>query len=373
MRIFYLITKSEAGGAQTHIYQLSRYFLDKSCQVGVMSRPGGWLDRRVKEIRGRFYPNPYLSNSPHPVAVFKAIKEIREVVGDFQPNLISCHSTVAGILGRVAVKNRIPTIFTAHGWGFTRGAPWGRKYPVIFAEKYAARYCSRIICVSDFDRNLALRYKIADEDKLATVHNGVETDKTKRRVGLKNLDPDNVKIVFVGRLSKQKDPMLLLHSFCALSSVVKNKAQVFIVGDGPKRRKLEYFIKENSLQERVRLLGNLPREKVFEVLRGSDIFVLTSNWEGFPRTILEAMSCGLPVIATDVGGVREAVSEDCGILVKRRDKEGLKQALERLISNPELIRKMGQKARERVEREFSLEKMCERTYQVYREVVHSSS
>jgi len=98
---------------------------------------------------------------------------------------------------------------------------------------------------------------------------------------------------------------------------------------------------------------------------------LISNWEGFPRSILEAMSCSLPVIASDVGGVKEAVDESCGILVKRGDKEGLKIALEKLLKNPETVQEMGENARERVEREFSLEKMLRATKQVYQEVLFS--
>ena len=178
----------------------------------------------------------------------------------------------------------------------------------------------------------------------------------------------NIKIVFVGRLAKQKDPLLLLRAFNDLPSELRNKAQVSIVGEGSKRKELEKFIKENRLEEKVRLLGGLPREKVFEILKKSDIFVLTSNWEGFPRSILEAMSYGLPVIASDVGGVKEAIDESCGILVKRRDKEGIKNALEKLLKNPPLIEKMGKRAKEKAKKEFSLDKMLEKTEKIYQEL-----
>jgi len=175
--------------------------------------------------------------------------------------------------------------------------------------------------------------------------------------------------VFVGRLDKQKDPLLLLEGFNSLSSELKNKSQISIIGEGPKRKKLEDFIKENGLEDKVILLGDLSREEVFEFLRKSDIFVLTSNWEGFPRSILEAMSSSLAVIATDVGGVREAVSQDCGILIKRAAQKELKEALEKLLKNPQLIRKMGEAAQKRVKKEFSLDRMFRETEGVYRGIL----
>ncbi len=369
MKIFYLITKSEIGGAQTHVYQLSKYFIEKGVGVAVMAYPGGWLEFEVKKLGGKFYPNSSLSNSPSPAKALKAIKEIKKAINDFKPDLVGCHSTAAGFLGRIAVMNKIPTIFTAHGWAFSEGVSFWRKYFVILAEKIAGKFCSKIICVSNFDKNLALKYKIAIPDKIAVIHNGVEIQRlevgTRDKSG-RETEEANIKIVFVGRLAKPKDPLLLLKVFNSLSAELKNKCQISIIGDGPKRKELEEFIKENKLTEKVGLLGNIPRDKVFEFLRGSDIFVLISNWEGFPYTIIEAMTCGLAIIASDVGGVKEALDEHCGILVKRGDEKGFKSALEQLLKNPSLIKKMGGNAKNRAGKKFSLEKMLRATEEVYK-------
>lgn len=367
MRIFYLITKSGAGGAQTHIYQLSKYFIERGNEVAIMSYPGGWLENEVRNMGGKFYPNNFLANTPNPFKILKAMKKIEKGIEDFKPDLASLHSTMAGFLGRLVVKNKIPTLFTAHGWGFTPGTPWWRKYLVLLAEKMTARFCDKIICVSKFDRKLALKYKIAPHEKIVTIHNGVEIQPELP----KEVDPSKIKIVFVGRLDRQKASLLLLKGFNELTSQLKNKAQVAIIGEGPKRKRLENFIRENKLEEKVKLLGNLPRERVFEVLKKSDIFILTSNWEGFPRSILEAMSCGLAIVASDVGGINEAINENCGILIKKGDKKELKEALEKLLRNPELIREMGKNARKRVEEEFSLKKMLKRTEKIYQEALSS--
>ena len=362
MNILFLITKSEAGGAQTHIWHLSRHLISKGHEVAVMSSSGGWLEGEVKKLGVKFYQNIYLRNSYNIFLGFKAMKEIREAVDEFNPDLISCHSTATGFWGRLAIRNRVLTIFTVHGWGFTEGTPFFRKIILLLAEKIASCYCKKIICVSDFDRELALKYKIAPKEKLITVHNGVEIIDFSK----KEINPLEIKIVFVGRLSKQKDPLLLLKAFNLLNQELKEKSEIFIIGEGEKRRELKDFIFKNKLKEKVKLLGELEREEVFEVLRNSDIFVLPSNWEGFPYTILEAMSCGLPVIASDVGGVSEIVDENCGILIERGDKEGLKKALEKLIENSSLLLKLGENAKKRVKEEFSLEKMLKETEELYK-------
>jgi len=250
MKILYLVTKSEAGGAQTHIYQLSKYFIEKGNKVAIMSYPGGWLEEEAKKLGVKFYPNKYFSNIPDPIRILRAMKKIRQMVNDFKPDLIGCHSTAAGFLGRMTIRNKIPTTFTAHGWAFTEGAPFLRKCLAILIEKIAGRFCSKIICVSDFDRNLALKYKIVSKEKVITIHNGVEisiNQPNQRKSAF-------IKIVFVGRLAQPKDPLLLLESFNSLSFELKDRTQISIIGEGPKRKELEKFIKENRLEEKVKLL-----------------------------------------------------------------------------------------------------------------------
>jgi len=274
MKILYLITKSEAGGAQTHVYQLGKYFIEKGDQVAIMSYPGGWLEQEIKNTEIEFYPNKYFSNIPNPFTILKAMKEIKKAVKDFNPNLIACHSTAAGFLGRLSIKNKIPTIFTAHGWAFTKGTPFLRKSIAILIEKIAGKFCSKIICVSDFDKSLVLKYKIVPINKVEVVHNGVSIQ------NIQDSQNSKLSIVFIGRLAKPKDPLLLFKAFNSLSSELKNRASISIIGDGPKLKQLKEFIEETKLQG-VNLLGSMPRTKVFEILKKSNIFVLISDWEGF--------------------------------------------------------------------------------------------
>lgn len=368
MRILYLITKSGIGGAQTHLYQLSEYMLGRKHQVAVMSDPGGWLEGKVKDMGGTFYPNPFFSITPNPFKWIQAYRLVKKAVNDFAPDIVSCHGSLAGMVGRLAVRNKIPTIFTVHGWGFTPGTPLIRRQCVLLAERMTGRYARKIICVSEYDKNLTLRYRIVPTQKLITLHNGIDLS-ARDRFRRSQRVSDRIIITFVGRLAPPKDPLLLVQSFFQLSSSIKERAKIYIIGDGVLREEVEKFIQASGIRDMVHLIGGVSQQEVFECLKRSDIFILLSNWEGLPYSILEAMSFGLPVIATDVGGVREAVTQECGILVKRNDIKGVTKALENLIVNEGLRKRMGEEARRYVEQHFSLQEMCKKTEAVYRSVV----
>lgn len=369
MRIFYFITKSEIGGAQTHVYHLVKYMKERGNEVAVMSYPGGWLEEQTKKAGASFYPNYFISNTSNPFKIIGAFRAFRRAISEFKPDLIHCHSSAAGLVGRFAIRGATTTLFTAHSWAFTEGAPLWRKTIGIIGEKFAARYAMKIICVSDYDRQLALRYWIAPPDKLIVIHNGIELSLNNAEQHLERRGSDKIKIIFIGRLAYPKQPLLLLEAFAALIPEIRNRAELLIVGDGPLRRSLEKRITELKIQDRVKILGSVERQRVFSLLGGSDIFVLISKHEGLPISILEAMSAGLPIVASAVGGVPEEVTNECGILVPRLDRQSIMLALGTLIADPILRARLGASARKRVEDKFSLRQMLQKTEEVYLKAV----
>lgn len=374
MRILFFITKSEQGGAQTHVAQLTRWLIDHGHDVAVMSAPGGWLEREVQRLGAQFFPNPGLGNTTNPFRLSRSVRTFLSAVDTFKPDLVACHSTMAGLIGRVSLHGRIPTIFTAHGWGFTQGAPRLRRWLLPILERLAGKYAKKIICVSHNDLELARKLDIAPEDKLTLVYNGVEVhDETQMRRSL--LPPvvgmtKKVQIYFVGRLAPPKNPSLLVEAFSRLPRELQDKTCITIIGDGPDRKRLESLVVNFHLTDHVELTGALPREEVLERLHSqADIFVLLSHWEGFPYSILEAMVACVPVIASRVGGIPEALEQGGGMLIDNNSVEQLVEALTLLITDGALRARMGIAARQTVVSRFCVEKMCEKTFAQFKQAL----
>lgn len=259
----------------------------------------------------------------------------------------------------------VPAVFTAHGWAFSEGIPQPRRWVMLQAERLAAHWAERIICVSEYDRRLALQYGVGRPEQLVTVHNGIPpvADSLWAKPG----EGGNVRLVMVARFSPPKDPFLLLRALAGLKGCTW---ELWFVGGG----ELEELAREEStrlgLGDRVCFLGT--RRDVAELLARCHIFVLISNWEGLPLTVLEAMRAGLPVVASDVGGVGEAVVDGVtGFLVPRGDVRLLRERLKVLLENPELRARMGAAGYERFRKHFTVDRMVARTKEVYYEVLSS--
>ncbi len=370
LKILYFITKSQVGGgAQTHVSQLARFMIEQGHEVAVCSQPDGWLSARAKKIGASFFPNVHIDNTLNPLRLSRAGKRLRAVVREFEPDVISCHSTIAGLVGRLCLRGMVPTVFTAHGWGFAPGIPEPRRSAVAALERLAARWAARIICVSDYDRKLALNRGVGTPVTLMTIHNGVEEISSVETNPSHNNPHSNVQALFVGRLVNQKDPFTLVRAISALPQTLQDNFHLTIVGDGPLATPLQHELKNLNLQDRVKIVDRMERSDLFALYHRMDLFVLTSHWEGLPRSILEAMAHGLPIIATDVGGSAEAVGEDAGLLVPEENVSALVQALRTLIQDKELREKMGQAGHQKTLNEFSLAYMCAQTMQVYKQIL----
>ena len=372
LKLLYFITKSEGGGgAQTHVMQLARFMVSQGHEVAIMSQPGGWLAERAQELGVTYLENPHIDNTLNPLRLWHAGQSLIQAIKTFAPDLISCHSTIAGLVGRFTVRGRIPTIFTAHGWGFAPGIPQPRRALVALAERLAAPKAEKIICVSEFDRQLALAAGVGTPAQLMTIHNGVEEiTSPQQEIEARNDEgEDMVKALFVGRLAPQKDPLVLVRAVAALPQDIRAKLELTIIGNGPLEQPTRELIASLKLEDTITLLPRLERRDLFARYGTSDLFILTSHWEGLPRSILEAMAHNLPIIATDVGGVAEAVGEDAGLLVPEHHQGALTQALKRLISDKKLRQNMGAAGRAKTLGDFSLERMCNKTEEVYKAIV----
>jgi glycosyltransferase involved in cell wall biosynthesis len=278
-------------------------------------------------------------------------------------DLIHVHSSKAGFLGRWAAAARGRTavcIFTPHGWSFwaARGLE-ARLYRRL--ERLAARWCRTIMVVSDYERTAGLRAGVGKPDQYRVIRNGVDVEKFTL-----THDPVPGRVISVGRLATQKRPDLAIHTFARIRSRYP-EAELHLVGDGPLRAHVEQMIAQLGLGEAVKVLGQ--RDDVPELLARASCLILTSDYEGCPFSVLEAMAAGVPVVATRVGGVPELVGDGVtGLLVEPGSDDALADAVLQLLEQPDRARQMGVAARERARGAFSLDSAMRRIADLYEEV-----
>ena len=175
--------------------------------------------------------------------------------------------------------------------------------------------------------------------------------------------PTEILFVCVAVLRSQKNPALLLEAF-RRGAASDPRAHLLFVGEGPSKSKLERRIVALGLQERVHLLG--LRSDVPEMLNAADVFVLSSDYEGNPLSVMEAMAAGKPMICTAVGGVPELVEDGCGLLVPPRDAQALSKAMSHMLESPKARKSMGEKSARRAVERFDLRAMTEAYEDLYR-------
>jgi glycosyltransferase involved in cell wall biosynthesis len=364
LKIAYVVTRAEpVGGVPIHIRDLAVSLQAQGHAPSVLTGGGGPF---VDVLRAAGIPVvnlPHLTVPIRPIWDLLALREIYSAIKNLRPDLIAVHSSKAGILGRLAGRSlNIPALLTAHGWNFTPGIPPIPAMMYRQIERAAGPLASRIITVSEFDRQLALEARLASDDRIVTVHNGIPDIPPHRRA-----QPDRtpVRLMMVARFERQKDHPTLLR---ALARLQNQPWELDLVGDGPLKGQMESLAASLGIHSRVRFLGQ--RMDVDQLLAGAQISVLATNWEGFPLSILEAMRAGLPVLATSVAGIGEAVSDgETGYLVSRGDVDLLRERLERLLTDPQLRLRLGHGGRSRYERHFTLDHFVARTLAVYQDAV----
>jgi glycosyltransferase involved in cell wall biosynthesis len=365
MKIAFVITRGDAvGGATVHVRDMARYLRDRGHTATVLigGSPEGEAVAELCRYDIPVVPVASLQRSIHPLHDFAAVRELTSALRTLQPDLVSTHTAKAGILGRMAARAAgIPAIFTPHGWAITDriSATGGRVFRI--AERLAAPLAHTIVNVCEAERDLALEYRIAGVEKLAVIHNGVRDIPSNLRAN-PLLDPP--RLAMVARFEAPKDHESVLH---ALAPLRQWKWQMDFIGSGPRENAMRNLAAQLGLGNRVRFRGHTTNTA--EELSRAQVFVLASKSEGFPRSILEAMRAGLPVVASDVGGVAEAVADGkTGFVIPRNDAGKLTQALATLVMRREVRHEFGQAGRVRYEQCFTFERMAAETAALYEEV-----
>ena len=354
------------GGVGEHVISIVRGLDPELWRFEVACLPGSLIELEigglpnvgVHHLKGR-HPRPHLRDALD-------LPQMLRLVGS--ADIVHAHSSKAGFLIRFAAAmrgRRSRTLFTPHAWSFWAAAGVeGRAYTAL--ERIAARWCRIIVTVSESERTTGIAAKIGRREQYRVIPNGIDS-----AVYARDPAPVPGRIVMVGRLSRQKRPDIALRTIASLLRT-HPEAHLDIVGDGPLRSETEALLAQLGLAGSVRLLGN--RTDVPDLLAQAACFLLTSDYEGCPLCILEAMAAGVPVVTTDAGGARElVVVGETGYLVEKGRPDRLAAAVSEILANSERARAMGLAGRRLVIEQFSHTRMLAELEALYREVAGAAS
>jgi len=343
-KILFIITKSVWGGAQKYVFDMATS-LPKDQFEPIVA--GGGKGIMAEKIISAGLPYLEIKSFQRDISFWKEIVsffEILKILFKTKPDIVHVSSSKAGgmagmaILTYLAVKpprGGLTAVFTVHGWAFLESRPKWQIFLIKLASKITCLFYDKIICVSRNDYNEAIKNKIAPARKLTFIHNGI--------------NPADYN--FQERMEKE-------FTVGTIGEATKNKGHKYLIEAS-----------KNFPDIKLNIISNIPNASKY--LKNFDIFVLPSLKEGLPYVILEAGLAGLPIIASNVGGIPEIIENGKeGLLVPPANPEELAVAIKKLIDDKALRENLARNLHEKIQREFSLEKMLKETISQYLKSYH---
>jgi len=355
------------GGAQRYVFDLATNLPKDQFEVVVAAGGNGSLFKNLTQANIKTIKLNHLIRPINALKEVQALFELRKVIKHEQPHIVHLNSSKAGVIGSVAAKSidrNIKVVYTAHGWVFNEPLNKVKKKFYQISERATAKFKDVIICVSQFDYNSALEKKIVTENQMGVVRNGLSFDKNlllSKREARSRLDLPQDKIIIgsIGYLYPNKGFEFLIESL----KNIADEILLVIIGNGRQASELNKKIGQMKLRDRVKIITN--QRTPVKVLKAFDIYVCSSIKEGFPYSVLEAMSAGLPIVSTNVGGLPEMLDENSGILVEPKNSQALAKSISALLNDKQKALALGANATKRVGVKFTLEKMLTETLSYY--------
>ena len=374
-RVLHLITSLELGGAQQNTLYCTANHDRGLFDVELIAGAGGQLDDEARAITdARVQIVPWLRHQIDPLRDLEALVRLRSHMAANDIDVVHTHSSKAGILGRLAAHLAgVPfVVHTVHGWSFNDTQSRTRRRAYVEMERLAAGFTNRIVVVSSRNREKGLSMGIGRPDRYEVVHSGIDVDafrqpETDRRAVRRSLGygPDQVVVGTVACLKPQKAPLDFVRAAAEAYSR-DERLRFFIAGDGPLRPAVEAEITRLGLGGIVQLLG--WRRDVVDLYHAMDVFLSTSIFEGLPRSVLQAMAAGVPVVATDVDGTPEVVrNRQTGLLIPPARPEAAARALLEVVRDAELRGTCIDRAGVLLTRDFEIRQMVRRLDRLYLE------
>ena len=387
-KILYAITKARWGGAQKYVYDLATSLPKDKFDVVVVVGESGQLKTQLEEFGIRVITIPEMKRDIKISREFRVFSSLLKIFKNEKPDIVHLNSSKAGGLGGLAARlaGIKKIIFTGHGWAFNEDRNLLEKFIIIFLHWLTIILCHKTIAVSETTKKQLVSEMPFVSRKIIVVHNGIKIDKEKfhlkdiarellfQKTNLFRIDVNkwSAKTAWLGtiaELHKNKGLDVGINAIELVSQKLREKGYslvYFIIGDGEEKQNLEKIVRDKKLDTEVFFVGYIS--DAVKYLKAFDLFLLPSRTEAFPYVLLEAGEAGLAIVATNVGGVPEIVDDlKSGIIVQKGNAQDIENAVMSLLSNNEMRGEFANAMYNKITNEFSLEKMIQKTLEVYSE------
>lgn len=331
-RICVLHVAEAAGGVERYLQTLFKYN-DKKQVENILVCSQNYDYKKFEELADRVIVLK-MAHQINPYSDIKVEKALRKIIKEIKPDIVYAHSSKAGALARIAdlgLNNKV--IYNPHGWAFNMLQSAKKKEMYKWVEKISANFCDKIVCISDAEKESALREKICKPDKLKVIYNGIDIEEIEKTFTMSRtqlgIPKDAFVVGMVGRISKQKAP----DTFVKAAKLIKEKipnAYFLIVGDGELRDKIENLINQYNLSSSFLITGWVNNPTAY--MKIMDIGMLLSRWEGFGLVLPEYMACGVPIVATSVDAIPNIIRDGVnGILVDKDNIQLIAKIIKKII------------------------------------------
>ena len=350
MKILHIISDTVLGGAQKVLIDLANSASLEGNEVAVAAMNSGYLWEQLNP-NVKQYQLKYMLKKIN-LKDFLVLDELKKIKKEFKPDIIHLHTTKPGVLGRIAFKkDKNNIVYTVHGFDVVRTEH--RKFLPV--EKFFQKYTGATVPVSKYDEKNLISEKITKN--IHTIYNGIDENLIKKAKNFPIQIKESKIILTIARISPPKK----FDMFLDVAKEFQNKDTAFVWIGGATDKTIEQIKEENNVPENVYLLGDVPNAS--DYINLCDIFVLFSNFEGLPMSIIEAMSQKKAIIASDVGGICELVDSSNGALI-HSNEEAVKE-ISNLLSDKNLLAQKNVVSYEKYLKNFTLNEMWKNYKKLY--------
>lgn len=365
-RIRVLHVAEAAGGVERYLQTLFKYS-DKKQVENILVCSQNYDYKKFEKLADRVIVLK-MAHQINPSSDIKVEKALRKIIKEIKPDIVYAHSSKAGALARIAdlgIKNKV--IYNPHGWAFNMQQSAKKKEMYKWVEKISAHFCDKIVCISDAEKESALREKICKPSKLQVIYNGIDLEEIKNTVPKTrkelNIPEDAFVVGMVGRLSKQKAPDVFVKAAKLIKQKIPN-AYFLMVGDGELRDQVEEMIHNFDMDSSFLITGWVDKPTAY--MKVMDVGCLLSRWEGFGLVLPEYMACGVPIVATNVDAIPNIIEDgNNGLLVAKDNYEACALAVQRIYSDAYLKDKISNIGKNIVNEKYYIEKVNANTLAMY--------